>query len=753
MGDPALRVLLIDDNKDDFTLTQRALAGARFEKFHLDWTQDYDEGLAAIRAQSHDAYLIDNIIRSRSGLELIREAIRSGMVAPMILLTGQGDDGVHLDALLAGSADYLDKNRLDGPLLEHTIRHAIDRSRQLIQLQASEERFRVLVENLSDGITMLARDGTLLYASRSTSDILGFAPDELVGHKLFSFIHPEDVPAAMRLFSESLAKPKQPISSEHRYRTRDGSWRHIEALTVNRLEESAVRAVVATIRDVTSRKETEKGLFERERQFRALFDSALDAMVLVGDDRAFLDANPAAGQLFSMTRERLLTQVIDRFCPPDYAIAERWTEFVEAGEFKGDFTLIIDQRTRRQVELSARAHVLPGRHLLVLRDMTERNELESRLRQGAKMEAVGRLAGGIAHDFNNLLTAILGCCELLALELKERPDTWEDLEEIRNAATRAGALTHQLLAFSRRQVLNPKVLDLNTEVESTRRMLSRLIGEDIALTTRLDPDLGQIKADPSQLEQILLNLAINARDAMPDGGTLLIETANAEAHPDWNQAPERCVMLLVRDNGIGMDDEVRSHIFEPFFTTKEIGKGTGLGLATVYGIIKQSGGYVAVESAPGTGTTFRVYFPRIKGLADRPKKAPRLSPTRSGSATILLVEDELAVRRLASRLLRQQGYTVLEAANGLEALRLAANQKEPIHLLLTDVIMPGMSGPELALHLGREQTEMRVIYMSGYADEALGKHRVLAEGMEFLQKPFTPQDLTARVRESLLAAP
>jgi PAS domain S-box-containing protein len=749
MADSALRVLLVDDSKEDFELTRRMLAGARFDRFVLDWVAGYDEALEAIRSRSHDAYLIDHRLQNRSGLDLLRDAARAGTGAPMILFTGHGDDGVHLDALLAGSADYLDKNRLDATLLERTIRHAIDRTQQFIQLRRSEERFRLLVENLSDGIILLARDGTLLYASRSTTDILGYTADRLVGHRFFDLIHPEDRPTAMRIFSESLARPGTPLPSENRFQTGDGAWRHIEALTVNRLDESAVRAVVTTIRDVTARKESEKGLHQRERQFRALFDSALDAMVLVGDDRAFLDANPAAYQLFGMSRERLLAQVIDRFCPPEFPVAERWTEFVMAGEFKGDFSLVIDPRTRRDVELSARAHVLPGRHLLVLRDMTERNELEARLRQAAKMEAVGRLAGGIAHDFNNLLTAILGCCELLSLELKERPDTWEDLEEIRGAATRAGALTQQLLAFSRRQLLSPRVLDLNSEVEHTRRMLSRLIGEDIALTTRLDPELGQIRADPSQLEQILLNLAINARDAMPDGGTLVIETGNAEPPGEWKNPPDRCVMLGVRDNGTGMDDTVRSRIFEPFFTTKEMGKGTGLGLATVYGIVKQSGGYITVESAPGQGATFRIYFPRIEGLADQPRRQPRLAPARPVNATILLVEDEVAVRRLASKLLRQQGYTVVEAANGLEALRLASGQKLPIHLLLTDVVMPGMSGPELALHLSREQAAMKVIYMSGYADEALGNHGVLADGMEFLQKPFTPHDLAVRVRESL----
>ena len=749
MAQQPLRVLLVDDSKDDFELIRRTLAGARFDSFHLDWLADAHEALAAIQSQSHDAYLIDHELTNRSGLELVREAVRTGACAPMILITGQSDDGLHLDALLAGSADYIDKNSLDTSLLERTIRHAIDRSQQFLQLRRSEERLRVLVENLSDGITLLARDGTLLYASQSIRDILGFPPEKLVGRKVFDLIHPEDRPTAMRIFSECLAKPGLALASETRYQSADGTWRHIEALTVNRLEEAAVHAVVCTIRDVSSRKENERGLQERERQFRALFDSALDAMVLVGDDRTFLDANPAAGQLFGLSRDRLLTQVIDRFCPPGFPVAERWTEFVLAGEFKGDFTLVIDPQASRQVELSARAHVLPGRHLLVLRDMTERNELEARLRQAAKMEAVGRLAGGIAHDFNNLLTAILGCSELLALELKDRPDTWEDLEEIRGAAARAGALTQQLLAFSRRQVLSPRVVDLNTEIENIRRMLGRLIGEDITLSTRFDPSLGTIKADPNQVEQILLNLAINARDAMPDGGYLVIETANSEPPGEWKQPPDRCVMLAVQDTGIGMDESIRSRIFEPFFTTKELGKGTGLGLATVYGIVKQSGGYITVESAPGDGSVFRVYFPRIHGLADQPRRSPRLNPGRAGTGNILLVEDELAVRRLASRLLRQQGYTVMEAANGLEALRIASNEKQPIHLLLTDVVMPGMSGPELALHLGREHSSMKVIYMSGYADEAVGSPAALAEEMEFLQKPFTPHDLTVRVRESL----
>lgn len=749
MADRFLRVLLIGDNEDDFVLTGRLLKGARFERFQLDWVADYTQGLEAIRSGSHDAYLIEQNLAGHSGLDLVREAVRFGSVVPMILLTAAGDDGLHLDALLSGSADYLDRNRLDSGLLERSIRHAIDRSLHFVELRRSEERFRVLVENLTDGITLLGRDGTVLYASRSTTAILGYEVPELIGRNMFEFMHPEDMATSMRRFSESLGKAGQPVVAEYRYRCSDGSWRHMEAVIVNRLDEPAVRAIVATIRDVSERKEGERGLHERERQFRALFDSALDSMVLVGDDRRFLDANPAACELFRLPRERLLTEVIDRFCPPEFPVTERWTDFIEEGEFKGDFTLALDPKTRRQVELSARAHVLPGRHLLVLRDMTERNELENRLRQAAKMEAVGRLAGGIAHDFNNLLTAILGCCELLGLELQELPSTWEDLEEIKRAATRAGTLTQQLLAFSRRQVLNPKVLDLNHEVEGISRMLSRLIGEDIELQTRLDPQIGRIRADPSQLEQIVLNLAINARDAMPEGGTLLLETGNADPPEEWANPPEKCVMLAVKDSGTGIDESIRPHIFEPFFTTKEMGKGTGLGLATVYGIVKQSGGYILVDSEPGKGAAFRIYLPRVDGTIELQAGSGPLGVLARGSETILLVEDEIAVRRLARRVLRQQGYVVIEASNGREALRLASEHSARLDLLLTDVVMPGMSGPELAEQLTREQPTIKVLYISGYADEALGHHGILEEGVEFLQKPFTPQDLTRRIRETL----
>ncbi|MEP7327063.1 MAG: response regulator [Gemmatimonadota bacterium] len=749
MTQRVIRVLLIDENEDDFILTRRLLGSARFDRFQLERATRYEDGLEAVRAQTHDAYLIDHRLGNREGLELVRAAAALGSAATMIFLTGPGDDNLGLEALLAGCSDYLDKSRLDEYLLEHTLRSAVDHALHFDEIRKSEERFRALVENLSDGIERLGQDGTVLYASRSATAILGYQVDELIGHRIFDFIHPEDRPGAMRLFSEGLNRPGTTVTGEYRHRNRDGSWKHLEVITVNRLGESAVLAVVATIRDISDRKENERDLQERERQFRALFDSALDAMVLVSDDRRFLDANPAAALLFRLPKEQLVQQVIDRFCPPGFLVIEKWTEFIEAGEFKGNFTMLLDERTRREVELSARAHVLPGRHLLVARDVTERNEMEIRLRQGAKMEAVGRLAGGIAHDFNNLLTAILGSAELLGLDLQDGGTAKEDLNEIRKAATRAASLTQQLLAFSRRQVLSPKTLDLTSVIEGTRRMLSRLIGEDIELITRFRPGLGRVRADPTQLEQILLNLAINSRDAMPQGGTLVISTEDAEPPSEWKDAPVACVALTVTDSGHGMDEHTRAHLFEPFFTTKEVGKGTGLGLATVYGIVKQSGGYITVESSPGSGTTIRIFLPRVDTPLDISAPDPRLGTAARGSETILLVEDEVAVRRLARRVLRSKGYVVLEAANGREALRMVSEHSGQLDLVLTDVVMPGMSGPEMAERLAREQPDLRVLYMSGYADEAIGHHGVLEAGVEFLQKPFTPQDLAQRVREVL----
>jgi signal transduction histidine kinase len=389
------------------------------------------------------------------------------------------------------------------------------------------------------------------------------------------------------------------------------------------------------------------------------------------------------------------------------------------------------------------------------RSLEELERAQDRLVQAQKMEAVGRLAGGVAHDFNNLLTAILGYSELVLMGLDRANPLREDVKEIKSAADRAAALTRQLLAFSRKQVLQPRVLDLNAKVVDIERMLHRLIGEDIDLVTILDPALGSVKADPGQIEQVLLNLAVNARDAMPQGGKLTVETRNVVLDEDYARRhvdvqPGPYVMLAVTDTGVGMDEEIKSHLFEPFFTTRELGEGTGLGLATVHGIVKQSEGHIWVYSEPGQGTTFKVYLPRTEEAVELGQQAQIPIESLRGQETVLLVEDEEVVRDLVRLVLLKRGYTVLEARDGEEALWACEQHEGPVHLLVSDVVIPGvMSGRDLAERLETLYPGMKVLYMSGYTDNAIVRHGVLELGVAFLQKPFTPASLARKVRETL----
>jgi len=397
--------------------------------------------------------------------------------------------------------------------------------------------------------------------------------------------------------------------------------------------------------------------------------------------------------------------------------------------------------------------VPPDIVLVHTEDVTERRRAEERQRLSQRLEAIGQLAGGVAHDFNNLLLVINSNVEFVLEALPENDATRPDVLEIRRAGRRAAALTQQLLAFSRRQILEPKVLNLNDVVDGSLRMLCRLLREDIQIETRRAPDLGNVRADPGQLEQIIVNLAVNARDAMPQGGVLTIETTNVELRGDGglgqdDVAPGPYVRLSVTDTGIGMNDETRQRAFEPFFTTKDVGQGTGLGLPTVYGIVRQSGGTVSVRSEPGHGTSFLIHFPRIDDAA--PSSRRTLAPLRAASEeTVLLVEDDSAVRDVAERILRHAGYGVIAAASGAEVLELTAHQHEPPRLLITDVVMPLMSGKQVAEELCARFPDMRVLYMSGYTDNAIVHHGVLDKDTHFIGKPFTASGLTRKVREVL----
>jgi PAS domain S-box-containing protein len=515
---------------------------------------------------------------------------------------------------------------------------------------------------------------------------------------------------------------------------------------------------------VAERRRAETVLRESEERFRAVFETGPIGMTLVGRDLRILQANAALERMLGYGRDGLIgLTIMDITHPADAARTEEDARKL----FRGDVDrYAIEKRyltrggdTVWGLLTASVIHVPEGRSPLALgmiQDITERKSLEEQLRQSQKMEAVGRLAGGVAHDFNNLLTVITGCSELLLGKFRPEDPLRPHLLEIHQAAGRAAGLTRQLLAFSRQQVLQPRVVDLNGVVAGMDQLLRRLIGEDVEFVTRLDPDLGRVRIDPSQVEQIIMNLVVNARDALPRGGRITVRTTNAEldeadARRHLTVGPGAHVVLAVSDTGCGMDSATQARIFEPFFTTKGLGEGTGLGLSTVYGIIKQSGGDIRVESTPGRGTTFECWFPRVQESLGAVAVHSTDTPAR-GRETILLAEDDDVVRRVIGMVLEQGGYTVLQAASGLEALELSERHSGEIELLVTDLVMPGMDGRELVDRLSGLRTGIRILFTSGYTDDAVIRERALAPGTAFMQKPYATQALLRKIRE-LLDAP
>jgi two-component system cell cycle sensor histidine kinase/response regulator CckA len=528
-------------------------------------------------------------------------------------------------------------------------------------------------------------------------------------------------------------------------------------------------AVLQTLADhcgsALERLRIEEALRESEAQLQRAESAALVMTAHVGLDGRWRKVPPKLGELLGYTDAELLALNLAEITHADdlpAELAER-RRLIEGESRSYDLLIRLLRRDGRLVWVTVSGSLVQdatGRPLYLLvyiRDVSERKLLEEQLRQAQKMEAVGQLAGGVAHDFNNLLTAIIGNAELLLKTIGPEDRRRLDVLEINRAAHRAATLTRQLLAYSRKQVLQPRIVDLNTVVTELTTMLRRLIGEHVELELRLEPGLGRVLADPGQLEQVITNLAVNARDAMPSGGALTIRTANVDAEDVPPSTPESSpllgslVELSVSDVGVGMDERTQAHLFEPFFTTKELGRGTGLGLATVYGIVRQSGGHIRVNTRLNQGSTFTIYLPRAAGAPELADPAPPVEPPQ-GTGTILVVEDEDTVRHLACRVLRAHGYRVIEAADPGTALRLAREQARPADLLLTDIVMPGMNGPALAERLVARWPALEVIYMSGYADEAIERQGSLPAGGALLEKPFTARKLADYVRQALAKA-
>ncbi len=633
-----------------------------------------------------------------------------------------------------------------------------ERKRVEEALRRSEERYRSVVDNVKQVIFQTDARGAWTFLSAAWADVTGFDVEESLGKSFLHYVHPEDRQRHVELFQPLVRRETEYFGQEFRYLTRAGGIRWVEVYAQLVLSgEGSVAGTFGILTDITERKRAEE---ERARLSSAV-EQAAESIVITNLDGSIVYVNPACERLTGYSRAELIGQN-PRIFKSGKLDAEfyraLWATLARGEPWAGCFVNRRKDGSLYEEEAAISpvrdASGRPVNYVAVSRDVTHERQMEAQLRQAQKMEAMGRLAGGVAHDFNNLLTVITGRSELLLGRLGDGNPLARDVDLILKTGHRAAALTRQLLAFSRKQVLVPRVLELNSVVANLEKMLRRLIGEDVELITVPGASLGRVKADPGQIEQVIMNLAVNARDAMPLGGRLTIETANvdldeAHARAHAGTRPGSYVMLRASDTGCGMDADTVSRIFEPFFTTKGPDRGTGLGLSTVYGIVKQSDGDVSVESELGRGTTFRIYLPRVEEAVSAVEAAPaRAGPSR-GSETILLVEDEAGVRELAREILRMNGYTVLEAADGGEGLRIGERHAGPIHLLMTDVVMPRMGGRELAQRLARRRPDMRVLYMSGYTDDATLPHGVIEADTAFLQKPFAAGTLARKVREVL----
>ncbi len=487
--------------------------------------------------------------------------------------------------------------------------------------------------------------------------------------------------------------------------------------------------------------------------YAAAFHGALDGMLLANNSMQYVDVNKAACEILGRSREEIIGSEVGSFVEFEADAKKLWEKGIRAGNLRAEITLVRRDGERRQIEFAGVANVQPGIHLLLIRDLTHRKSLDEQIRIASKMEAVGRLAGGVAHDFNNLLMVITSYTELMLDSMADADPLRKKAQEVLKASARAASLTRQLLAFSRKQVLDPQIHDVNTLLREMSKLLGRVLGEDVRLQLDLRDDVGRIYADRGQVEQVMMHLAVNARDVMPEGGQFTIRTANAEfdasfARLPGSPPPGKYVMLAVEDTGTGMSKEVLAHLFEPFFSTKGVGKGTGLGLAAVYGIVKQSGGFIWADSEIGKGSRFNMYFPRVVQGSSRPEEGGMVPfVPESRQIVVLLVEDEEALREAAADFLGVRGYRVLAARDGNEALSMASKFAEKIDVLVTDLVMPGISGRVLALELVKIHPETRIMYMSGYQDAAVLESASMDHTSAFLRKPFRLDTLSSKIRE------
>ncbi len=754
-----VRVLHLEDDPNDAELVESALSE---DGIDCNITRVMTESgfTKELQGGVYDLILADYALPSFDGLAALALARSTTPDTPFILLSGTLGEERAVEALKAGATDYLLKDRMFrlGPSVRRALRESEqnrEQRRAQAALRESQERLFLALEASRIGVWSWDVEDDRFECDGKMQELCGEAHgDDVPG--LASFL--DRVYQDDRDWVESALLNAQSEESgfqfEFRRQTPDGEIHHVA--TRGRFLRDRDR-VIGVCWDVTDEKRKQ----HQRRLLSTVLESAVNAVMITDSGGRISWVNAAFTELTGYVAEEVIGEnprILKSGKHEEAFYRKMWDTISRGNTWQGQ---VVNRRKDGSL-YTEESTILPvvgaygeiASFVCIKRDITLEADLTRQLHQAQRLEAVGRLAGGVAHDFNNILTIISGNAELALGDLAPQHPIGEGLREITEASRRAVALTRQLLAFSRKQILQPRVLDLNDLVAGTGKMLRRLIGEDVKLETRLQPNVAAIKADPGQLEQILMNLAVNARDAMPQGGELTFTTENVaihETHPGIGGVQVHSggyVRLTVADTGQGMDEETQSRIFEPFFTTKEKGKGTGLGLSTVYGIVKQSGGYIWVESMPGKGTRFMVYFPRVDSAPEK-LRPHATSPVVGGAETILVVEDDPHLLKIARSILKRGGYEILTAGNGAEALQLVDANHTTIHLVMTDVVMPGMSGRVLSDRIRAFRPAIRVLYTSGYTDDAIVHHGVLEAGTNLLEKPYSQSALLGAVRRVL----
>jgi two-component system, cell cycle sensor histidine kinase and response regulator CckA len=757
MKTSSLNILLVEDNPEDADRVIQFLSEDNERSPHIRRAQHVSEMAAILAGHELDAILLGLSFPDNEELEAYRLVRLLAPNSAMIVL-GDGDDECHISrALRNGAQEYLPKAQLTSELLQRNLKHGVARTRAARR----DSSLAAIVDSADDAIVGKTLEGIITTWNKAAEQMYGYTAHEAVGSPI-SMLMREEAQKSLPQSFQTLRRGERIEPFETVRVRKDGTQIHV-SVSIFPVSDQAGKVVGAAsiARDVTKRNQAEAAVRESEARLRLIEDASDDIFFWIADPSGskFFHISPAFERIFGRTRESVVDNpslILDSVHPDDREKVVADVAVQKLGQpFGHEFRMNHPDGTKHWISNRGFPIRDAEGNLIyyggVCKDITERMVLEEQLREAQKIEAVGRLAGGIAHDFNNMLTVIGGFGELLREKMGADGDLGAYCEEILKASDNATRLTRQLLAFSRKQVLAPVILDLNDVVKNIEKMMRRLIGENIEFRTVLEPNLWRVKADLTQMEQVLVNLVVNARDAMPGGGAIVVELQNVHLDEDYGQshpsvAPGDYVMLAVTDTGTGIDEATKARIFEPFFTTKEQGKGAGLGLATVYGIVKQSGGFIWVYSEPGEGTSFKVYLPFTEGEVEKRRPQGVRREILRGTESILLVEDDAPVRGFAEEVLQSNGYKVFSAADPAEALRLVEELKPRLDLLLTDVVMPKWSGRQLAEMLAPKLPGMKVLYLSGYTESAVIHHGVLDEGTALLSKPFTPQKLLRMIR-------